>query len=51
MRVRCQVVGVDGQAPTPVTARVQFVKLWGAEQRRLMNFLAAQTPQSAAGPA
>jgi CheY-like chemotaxis protein len=39
LRVRCQVLGVDGQAPAPVKARVQFENLRGPEQRRLIDFL------------
>lgn len=40
LRVRCTVLKVEGQAPTRVTAHMQFVKLWGPEQRRLVAYLA-----------
>lgn len=43
LRVRCQVLHVDGTAPAPVRARVQFAQLWGPEQRRLVKFLRAQS--------
>jgi CheY-like chemotaxis protein len=44
LRVRCSVLKVEGQAPMPVTAHMQFVKLWGPEHRRLTAYLAKQPP-------
>lgn len=51
LRVRCQVVHVHGQGPARVTAGAQFVRLWGPEHRRLVNYLNTQTPIDDAGPA
>jgi CheY-like chemotaxis protein len=51
LRVRCQLLHVDGQAPAKVTVRAQFVNLWGPEHRRLVNFLGTQTPIADARPA
>jgi len=48
LRVRCNVLKVEGQAPTPVTAHMQFVKLWGPEHRRLVAYL-AKLPRSGEG--
>jgi hypothetical protein len=43
LRVRCQVLHVDGTAPAPVRARIQFAQLWGPEQRRLVKYLQGQS--------
>lgn len=51
LRIRCQVLHVEGQPPAPVVARMLFIKLWGPEHRRLLNFLGTQTPITEAGPA
>jgi CheY-like chemotaxis protein len=42
LRIRCLVLGIEGQAPATVRARVQFTKLFGREQRRLLDFLQSQ---------
>lgn len=46
LRVRCLVLSVDGQAPTPMEARLQFEKLLGKERQRLAAFLRAQKKAS-----
>ncbi len=43
LRVRCEVLQVEGTAPAPVKARVQFAQLWGPEQRRLVKYLQRQS--------
>lgn len=40
LRVRCNILRVEGQAPTPVTVRMQFARLRGREHRRLVTYLA-----------
>jgi ActR/RegA family two-component response regulator len=43
LRVRIQILQVDGIAPAPMVARAQFQRLRGEEHRRLVTFLAAQS--------
>lgn len=39
LRVRSRVLLVEGTAPAPVLARIQFEKLWGPEQKRLTDYI------------
>jgi ActR/RegA family two-component response regulator len=48
LRVRCNVLDVEGQAPALVTAHMQFIRLWGPEYRRLVKFLKRQPKSSEA---
>jgi CheY-like chemotaxis protein len=43
LRVRCEVLHVDGTSPAPVKARIQFDQIWGPEQRRLVKYLHGQS--------
>jgi hypothetical protein len=45
LRIRCHVLSVEGQAPAPVRARIQFVTLWGPDQKRLIRFLRQQSTE------
>jgi hypothetical protein len=39
LRVRCNVLHVEGEAPKAVQARVQFINLRGTEHQRLVSYL------------
>ena len=43
LRVRCEVLSVEGTSPAPVTARIQFSRLWGPDHDRLTKFLKSQS--------
>ena len=39
LRIRCHVLHIEGKAPAPVHARIQFETLRGPQQQRLAEFL------------
>jgi len=39
LRVRCNILNVEGTPPSAITAHMQFVRLWGPEYQRLMAYL------------
>jgi DNA-binding response OmpR family regulator len=39
LRVRSRVLQVEGTAPAPVLARIQFERLWGPEHKRLTDYI------------
>ncbi len=39
LRVRSRILQVEGTAPAPVLARIQFEKLWGPEHKRLVDYI------------
>jgi CheY-like chemotaxis protein len=39
LRVRCRILQVDGAQPAPLTARIQFEKLWGPDHKRLVDYI------------
>lgn len=39
LRVRSRILQVEGTAPAPVLARIQFERLWGPESKRLTDYI------------